>query len=109
MSLSKLSYFFNENHLKQKAKLYKEGTPVSKIFLVKRGEFKVYKTIANEAAFSLKSPKQTPKNRRIDLVILSTGEFLGIEDLMESKVHSSSCESLGPVEYYSIDAQVTPT
>jgi CRP-like cAMP-binding protein len=109
MSLSKLSYFFHENHLKQKAKLYKEGTPVSKIFLVKQGEFKVYKTISSEAASKLKSPKQTVKNARIDLVILSTGEFMGIEDLMARKVHSSSCESLGPGEYYTIDAQVTPT
>lgn len=109
MSMTKLSYYFRERKLGRKSLLYKEGAPVSKVFLVKKGELKIFKTAAVAPDDSLKnSPRQLSKSKRLDLAIVSTGEFLCIEDLIDANYqHSNSCESLGaPVEYFEIDAHV---
>lgn len=108
MSLTKLSYFFHEIKNNRKGPIYKEGTPVTKIYLVKKGELKVFKTFAITTEDNAKnSPRQLTKNKRLDLAIVSTGEFLGIEDLISGKVHTSSCEIIGgSVEYFEIDTHV---
>jgi CRP-like cAMP-binding protein len=112
MSLSKVSLFFREKKLGRKRLLYKEGSPVTKVYLLVKGELKLFKSPSVGVRSSLiNSPRQLASNiKRIEVCILSSGEFLGIEDLKEGRVHNSSCESLGTnVEYMEIDAFVNPT
>jgi CRP-like cAMP-binding protein len=107
MSLTKLSYYFRERKLGRKCTLYREGALASKIFVIVKGDLKVFKTYSTAVEDSARiSPRQLIKNQRLDLAIISSGEFLGIEGLMESGLYTNSCESLSPVDYYEIKASV---
>lgn len=111
MSLAKLRSFFQEKQVSRKTFIYKEGSPVTKIYLVKQGELKLFKTVPIHHKDSLAkvSPHPNRKVKQIEIAIVSQGEFLGIEDLILHKPHSNSCESTGSnAEFYEIDAHVMP-
>lgn len=101
LELQKLSYFFNEAKFTKNQYLYKEGLPVSHVFFVKSGDFKLIKTgefVKNTGNFLLKDRKsnqrlQLKKKPDLAIVIKGQNECLGYEDsLKEYPVYKYSCQ-----------------
>lgn len=85
-SLIKLSYCFEEKKLKKDQILYKEGSSIDSLFLIREGEVIIskkvtYKVMDHESTNKYKGQLNKKYSQRAEISILGRGEFLGIYDL----------------------------
>ena len=87
-SLQKLSYYFKERTIKRKQVLYQAGDPVDKVYFVKAGEVHILQQVKLPLFSTHLHKYQTTKAQ---VAILGKGEWVGCEDILNSKTYSYTC------------------
>jgi len=96
LGLIKILYNFEEKKFIRNSLVFREGTRVDSVYIVKEGEFCLKKKIRVEdeqetLGRSNKFQVKKPKSQTVNLVILGRGEFIGQSDAMNENTYTSSC------------------
>lgn len=96
LGLIKILYNFEEKKFTRNSLVFKQGTRVDSVYIVKEGEFCLKKKIRVEGeqeklGRSNKFQVKKPKSQTVNLVILGRGEFIGQSDAMNESNYTSSC------------------
>ena len=79
-ALHRLSCLFKVKSLRRRQQLFQTGHPVSEVCIIKRGDFHL--------ATEMQSPAH---NKYYNVSLVSTGEVLGVEDMLQDRVHAYTC------------------
>lgn len=79
-ALIKFTYYFKIKHYKRKQVVFESGTDANWLYLVKSGDFQLTKDV-NLGQFRV----------QVDVTLLSTGEFLASEDILNRRNYTYSC------------------
>lgn len=85
-SLAKLSYCFEEKSYSKNCILYKEGTRVDFLYLIKQGDVKLtkkisFKKVDIEATNKYKDQLNKRFSQKAEISLMTQGEFLGVYDI----------------------------
>jgi CRP-like cAMP-binding protein len=82
-ALRRLSYLFKVKSLRRKQQLFQTGSPVSEVFIIKKGDFHL--------ATEMQSPRASTKHYNVEVSVVSKGEVLGVEDMLQDRVYAYTC------------------
>jgi CRP-like cAMP-binding protein len=104
-NLYKIIFLFETKTFTKGQYVYKQNDPVNSVYIIKKGDFKVVKTVLEDYGDkkflfnneTLKFRSETKKKlKRLDLVLVSETEILGAEDIFASnqfRQYSCMCNS----------------
>lgn len=87
-ALQRLSYFFRVRRFSRKQVVFEADTDSTHLFLVKEGEFRLTK--AEEMQQSSPTSQKTAK-MRIDVALITVGEFIGSEEVVGRRPYRYTC------------------
>jgi CRP-like cAMP-binding protein len=85
-SVLRLSYYFKQRQFTWKQVVYKQGDDPEFVYFVKEGEFQLTKKVTGEPRRFKKANTKT-----LEIAILSRGEILGEEDVLNGQLHETTC------------------
>ncbi|CAG9320925.1 unnamed protein product [Blepharisma stoltei] len=99
-SLARLTYYFKPKQYKRKNIVYKQGDHADYVYIVKWGEFELFKKIGlpvsekityNKQGLQRKEMINSPHKFEAKIAILATGEIFGDEEILNDTVRQCSC------------------
>ena len=88
-SLQKVSYFFKEQCFKWKQVLCRAGQPADYVFLIKSGDFQLYKAIRVMLPHRIQLKKEAETTlHTAELTLLTIGEMIGDQEAITGKGYS---------------------
>lgn len=96
-ALMKICKVFVTVEIHKNTVLYREGSPINDLFIVKSGEIGLTKELISPE--DRMEPKGSPRKRQVTVSILGPGELLGVEEIGATRSHTAVCRSLLAVLY----------
>jgi CRP-like cAMP-binding protein len=91
-SLQKLSFYFKERQYKRKQALFRSGQFAEEVYVVKSGEFQLYRgvKVAMPRRFHLSKEVETALHSA-EVTVLGTGEMLGDQEVLHIRCFAYTC------------------
>lgn len=91
-SLQKLCYYFKERQYKRKQALFRSGQFADEVFIVKSGEFQLFRgvKVAVPRRFHLSKDLETAVHS-MEVTVLGVGEMLGDQEVLHTRCFAYTC------------------